>query len=273
MLHLTALVLLPMMTGMALGAPAPQSVQYKHTSTSTSTTSSTAPAPTGQNSTSITFTGSVQPGRSENQTLISQLELAATAVDRAALLPYASDHLFDFNNPPSNSTITTGLGGHLVTANRKAFPALIGNGASMSVGFVGPCGFNTPHVHPRGTELNIVVEGTLEAEHIIENGGTLIRNRLSQYQMSVFPQGAIHTGFNPECSKAVFVAAFPNEDAGVSSIAQRLFSLDDDVLRAEFGSDLAFQDGRDLDQFRAQIPENIALGVESCLQKCGIAKR
>ena len=59
----------------------------------------------------------------------------------------------------------------------------------------------------------------------------------------------------------------------MSSVAQRLFDLDDDVLRAEFASDLAFKDGRDLDEFRNQIPENVAKGVESCLKKCGIAKR
>lgn len=143
----------------------------------------------------------------------------------------------------------------------------------MSVGFIGPCGFNTPHTHPRGAELNIVVQGSLLTEHIIENGGTLIRNHLNQYQMSVFPQGAIHTEFNPDCTDAVFVAAFPSEDAGVSSVAQRLFALDDDVLQAEFGSDLSFKDGRDLDQFRDQIPENVAKGVDSCLKKCNISKR
>ena len=255
---------MPFMADLALGAPTP------------SGTSSAAPVvgtAVGQNSTSIPAPVSVQSTRAGNQTLIAQLTDAATAVDRYELIPFASDHLFDFNNSPLASAVTTGLGGHLVTANRKSFPALIGTGGSMSVGFVGPCGFNTPHTHPRAAELNIVVQGSLLTEHIIENGGTLIRNRLNQYQMSVFPQGAIHCEFNPDCTDAVFVAGFPSEDAGVSSTAQRLFDLDDDVLRAEFGSDLAFNDGRDLDQFRNQIPANVAKGVESCLKKCNIAKR
>jgi len=32
-------------------------------------------------------------------------------------------------------------------------------------------------------------------------------------------------------------------------------------------------DGMDLDSFKKVIPANVALGVESCLQKCGISKR
>lgn len=55
--------------------------------------------------------------------------------------------------------------------------------------------------------------------------------------MTVFPQGAIHTEFNPQCQPAVFVAGFANEDPGVQQSAQRLFELDDDVLEAAFASD------------------------------------
>lgn len=264
MLHLATYIMMPFMADILSAAPTPQG-----TSSAAPATSSFVP----QNSTSIPPPVAVSSNRAGNQDLITQLTNAATAVDRYELLPMASDHLFDFNNPSIESAVTTGLGGHTVTANRKSFPALIGTGGSMSVGFVGPCGFNTPHTHPRAAEMNIVVQGRLLTEHIIENGGVLIRNQMNQYQMSVFPQGAIHCEFNPDCTPAVFVAGFPSEDAGVSSVAQRLFELDDDVLRAEFGSDLAFNDGRDLDAFRNAIPANVAKGVASCLQKCGITKR
>jgi hypothetical protein len=33
--------------------------------------------------------------------------------------------------------------------------------------------------------------------------------------MTVFPQGAIHTEFNPDCVPAAFVAAFPDEDVSI----------------------------------------------------------
>ena len=129
----------------------------------------------------------------DNTQLIQALELAPTAVDRINMLT-KDDFIYDFLAPPPNTT-TTGAGGHTVKADRKSFPALIGNGVSMTLGFIGPCGFNTPHTHPRGTEINVIVEGTLETEFLTENGANVIGpNTLKKYQMTVFPQGATHTG-------------------------------------------------------------------------------
>ena len=261
MLHLATYIMMPFLANSAFGAPVanPQSPP--------------APASTfvPQNSTSIPPPLSESISTADNTALISQLMTAPTAVDRLALLPNANDHVYDFNNPPVSSAITSGSGGHTVKADRKNFPALIGNGVSMTLGFIGPCGFNTPHTHPRSAEINVIVQGSLGTEYIIENGATVIRNTLNQYQMTVFPQGAIHTEFNPNCEDAVFVAGFASEDPGVQQSAQRLFDLDDDVLQAAFSSE-AFA-GEDVDQFRGLIPANVAVGVESCLAKCGLAKR
>ena len=84
-----------------------------------------------------------------------------------------SDFIYDFLHPPA-SAITTGKGGHTVKADRKDFPALIGTligtGVSMTLGFLGPCGFNTPHIHPRSSQINAVVQGKLGTEFIAENG-------------------------------------------------------------------------------------------------------
>lgn len=126
--------------------------------------------------------------------------------------------------------------------------------------------------HPRSAEINIIVEGRLGTKYILENGLGVIRNELSKYQMTVFPQGAIHTEFNPDCTNATFVAGFASEDPGVQQSAQRLFDLDDDVLTATFANDFTFQ-GSDIDLFRSHVPKNVALGVEACLQRCNIPKR
>jgi hypothetical protein len=259
MLHLATYIMMPFMADLAFGAPTPNP--------------STTPVPfVPQNTTSIPPPQEESSGTAGNQTLINLLSTAATAVDRIALLPNAADHVYDFNNPPIASAMTTGDGGHTVKADRKDFPALIGNGVSMTVGFIGPCGFNSPHTHPRSAEINIVVQGELGTEYVLENGASLIRNRLTQYQMTVFPQGAIHTEWNPDCTDAVFVAGFASEDPGVQQSAQRVFDLDDDVLEAMFANDFTFN-GADIDTFRSLIPANVANGVESCLAKCGIAKR
>jgi len=142
----------------------------------------------------------------------------------------------------------------------------------MTLGFLGPCGFNTPHVHPRAAELNIVVQGRVVSSVTPENGAQHMNHTMSQFQMTVFPQGALHTEFNPDCTPAVFVAAFPSEDPGVQQAVQTFFGLEDDIIQAALGGD-GMVDGMDLDSFKKVIPANVALGVESCLQKCGISKR
>lgn len=141
----------------------------------------------------------------------------------------------------------------------------------MAVGFIGPCGFNTPHTHPRATELNLVIKGRLGTEFILENGATPISNTLDTYQMTVFPHGAVHTEFNPDCTDAVFVAAFPSEDPGVQSSAQTFFGLDKDILQATL--DMETFNGVDIEAFRHTIPANVALGVDSCLKKCNLTAK
>jgi hypothetical protein len=124
MLHLATYIMMPFMASTAVAAPV--------TNTSVDNLN----------------TQPQNPSNAGNAQLIQSLEQAATAVDRLKLLPNDSDHLYDFNNPPTQDAVTTGSGGHTVKADRKDFPALIGTGVSMTVGFIGPCGFNTPHVRP-----------------------------------------------------------------------------------------------------------------------------
>lgn len=96
-----------------------------------------------------------------NLEVIHALELAPTAADRVNMLA-ADDFKYDFLAPPPNA-VTTGQGGHTVRSDSRVFPALIGTGVSMTIGFIGPCGFNTPHTHPRSSEINIIVQGRLGA--------------------------------------------------------------------------------------------------------------
>ena len=201
-----------------------------------------------------------------------RLTSAPSAVQRQSLLSNA-DFVFDFMNPcDTDGATTTGSGGHTVRADRASFPALVSQGASITIGFLGPCGFNTPHVHPRAAELNLVVEGKLFASVTAENGARHMNHTLEKWQMTVFPAGAMHTEFNPGCEPAVFVAAFPNEDPGVGQIAQEYFGLEDEIVSGSVGGELNV-DGADIEKFRSLIPANVAAGVFSCLAKCGIAKR
>ena len=206
----------------------------------------------------------------DNKDLIQALTLAPLEKDRINLIPNDADFVFDFNNPPQ-SAVASGKGGHLVRADRENFPALIGTGVSMAMGFFGPCGFNTPHSHPRGSEVNAVIKGSLITEFILENGAHSVANKIDTNQMTVYPQGSMHTQFNPSCDDAIFVAGFGSEDPGSQQTAQTFFGLNDDIVEAALAQETFA--GADLDKLRSLIPATVAEGVEKCLKQCHISKR
>lgn len=247
---LSTLILAAQLSALISASPAPRPASIKD--------STTAPDVQGPNS------------LADNHNVFEALTLAPTAKDRINMIKNPADWVYDFNHPPK-SAITTGKGGHTVKADREAFPVLIGTGVSMTVGFIGPCGFNTPHTHPRSSEINIVVKGSLVTQFTLENGARSITNKLGTNEMTVFPQGALHTEFNPGCEDAQFVAGFASEDPGVQQAAQTLFALNDDIVEAAFAQDTF--DGADLEKFRGLIPANVADGVGECLKKCGLSKR
>ena len=194
---------------------------------------------------------------------VAKLLTAATAVDRLNLLQDV-DFVFDFFNPNAAAISASTPNGHTVAARRDTFPALVGSGLAMTVGFLGPCGLNTPHTHPRSAEFNIAINGTLRAGMLEENGARFVMNTLNPGQATLFPRGAIHFEQNLGCQPAMFVAAFSDEDPGVSQLTN-LADLPVDIVQAVLGESNA-----DVQHLISGIPKNIALGVEECLQRCGI---
>ncbi|KAJ7162910.1 RmlC-like cupin domain-containing protein [Mycena filopes] len=200
---------------------------------------------------------------------VAQLRQAPTAVDRVNLLSDDKQFVFDFLNPPANTpSVVTGAAGHTVEAFSGSFPAVIGNGAAMTIGFIGPCGINTPHTHPRATEVNYSVNGTLRTGLLTENGARFIVNDLPAGSMTVFPQGAIHFEMNTECTPSMFVAGFNSEDPGVLQLAQRFFGLPSDIVGATLG-DLGVEE---VEGIAHLLPDNVAVGTDECLKRCGLSR-
>jgi hypothetical protein len=85
----------------------------------------------------------------------------------------------------------------------------------MTIGYLGPCGINLPHTHPRATEINFSVDGDLIVGFYQENGAEFIMNEVHKNQVAVFPKGAIHFEQNLNCVPATFVAALPNVESVV----------------------------------------------------------
>ena len=176
--------------------------------------------------------------------------------------------VFDFNqqSPPDGAK-----GGTILLATIENFPILTGLDISAAVSFVAPCGLNIPHTHPRANEFFTVVDGILNTGLVQENGfNTEIQTQLGKYQGTVFPMGSIHYQQNPTCKPAVFVAALDSSDPGRSDIATNFWMLPSDVVDAALGFPTTIG-GDNIDAWRSHLPVNLAAGVDSCLQKCGLS--
>lgn len=216
-----------------------------------------------------------------NDALIAQLMTLPTAIKRfQKLLTSAGERLlspeevrkqtvFNFNGAPR---APKAKGGATKAANIDSMPILTGLGISTTVGFLNGCGMNSPHVHPRATEFLTVTKGQLEFGYILENGlvkqgSAEVSGKLGEYEGTVFPMGSIHYQFNPTCEPAIFVASLNSEDPGTSQVAQNFFGLNGNVVNATLGFPKTL-DGRDIEQFKSQIPANIAQAIQSCVASC-----
>lgn len=126
-------------------------------------------------------------------------------------------------------------------------------------------GANSPHTHPRATEIQIVVQGgPIYTEFIMENGANVINNSVPLGSATLFPKGSIHFQQNMGCAPTVFIASFDNVDPGTSQIAQNFFQLNQGVVEATLG-DVGVSVLNAM-----KLPENIILGAQECLDRGGI---
>ncbi|KAJ7680074.1 spherulin-1B precursor [Mycena rosella] len=224
----------------------------------------------------VTTPGSV-PIVTNAASIASGLKMMPSVVDRfTKLLTDSGGNLltgaalrqltvFDFNNQPAGSN-----GGSILLATVDNFPILEELGISNAISLVEPCGLNIPHLHPRANEFLTVIEGILDTGFVQENGfNALVETQLGKYQGTVFPMGSMHYQQNPTCSPAAFVAALNNEDPGRSDIATSYWMLPSDVVDASLGFPHTIGGGN-IDAWRAHLPANLAAGVDSCLQACGL---
>ncbi|KAJ7036695.1 RmlC-like cupin domain-containing protein [Mycena alexandri] len=198
--------------------------------------------------------------------IVAELREAPTAVDRVNLLPNDQQFVFNFFDPAVKAV--AGAGGKIITANAATFPAVVGNGAAMAVGLLEPCGMNTPHTHPRATEIQFSVNGTIRTGMITENNARFIMTEIGPGGMTIFPQGSVHFQLNEGCEPALFVSGFNSEDPGALQIAQRFLGLSPDIVAASLG-DIGVEEVLGLDSI---IPDSVSLGTDECLKRCNLPR-
>ena len=79
----------------------------------------------------------------------------------------------------------------------------------------------------------------------------------------LYSQGLIHFEQNLGCTNATFLSAFSSEDAGVLTLTNRLFAVNQEGLTSTFN-----QADVTIDYLRSNIGENPAKGRGECLKRC-----
>nr|POE52426.1 germin-like protein subfamily 1 member 7 [Quercus suber] len=134
----------------------------------------------------------------------------------------ANDFFFPGLNIPGN-TAASKLGSSVNLVNVDKLPGLNTLGISLARLDFAPYGLNPPHTHPRGTELLVVMEGTLLVGFVTSNPNKLFTKVLNKGDVFVFPIGLIHFQFNIGQSNAVAFAGLSSQNPGLITIANAVF--------------------------------------------------
>ncbi|KAK4254053.1 hypothetical protein QN277_009485 [Acacia crassicarpa] len=131
----------------------------------------------------------------------------------------------------------------VTSADVTTLPGLNTLGISLVRIDYAPKGQNPPHTHPRGTEILVVVEGTLLVGFVAsnQNQNRLFTKVLNKGDVFVFPIGLIHFQQNVGYGNAVAFAGLSSQNAGVIPIAKSVFGSDppisSEVLQKAFQVD------------------------------------
>ncbi|KAF8017643.1 hypothetical protein BT93_H2747 [Corymbia citriodora subsp. variegata] len=153
----------------------------------------------------------------------------------------ADDFVFTMFREPGNTA--NPLGSKVTPATVMEFPGLNTLGISAARIDFAPGGLNPPHTHPRGTEVLVVLEGTLLVGFVTSNqlNNTLFTKVLYKGDVFVFPIGLIHFQFNTGKTPALAFAGLSSQNPGVITIANSVFGakppISADVLTKAFQVD------------------------------------
>ncbi|XP_028079082.1 putative germin-like protein 2-1 [Camellia sinensis] len=155
-------------------------------------------------------------------------------------LATANDFFYSGLLTPRNTS--NPIGSTVTPVNVMQIPGLNTLGVSLARIDFAPYGLNPPHTHPRGTEILVVLEGTLYVGFVTSNpDNRLFTKVLYPGDVFVFPQGLIHFQFNQEKTNAVALVGFGSQNPGVITIANAVFGsnpkISDDVLAKAFQVD------------------------------------
>ncbi|GAV69746.1 Cupin_1 domain-containing protein [Cephalotus follicularis] len=156
-------------------------------------------------------------------------------------LAKAEDFFFSGLDKAGNTS--NPVGSMVTPVNIMQIAGLNTLGISMArIDFAPNGGLNPPHTHPRGTEIVVMVEGTLHVGFVTSNtDNRLFTKVLNKGDVFVFPIGLIHFQLNIGNTPAIAIAAFSSQNPGVITIANAVFgsnpTISPDILAKAFQLD------------------------------------
>lgn len=204
--------------------------------------------------------------------LLLAKELCATGVPQPMITRFGDqedtfnpkDFVFDLqgSEPAVDSD-----GGKMFVMSQENTPglrlgAVVNRGGGEQVLFnFEPCGFRTPHFHPRGVENFHVISGKIAANFISESGN-LIMNNVTAGFSGFFPLAHVHFLQNIGCKPAITLSILDNMDPGVYDVASVL-NLQPDTIQLTLG-DKKLRANQDL-------IEDVLQQSAVCLKRCGLS--
>jgi quercetin dioxygenase-like cupin family protein len=152
----------------------------------------------------------------------------------------ANDFFFSGLNIPRDTS--NPLGSTVTLLNVDKILGLNTLGISLARIDFTPYGLNPPHIHPRGTEILVVLEGSLLVGFVTSNtDNRLFTKVLNAGDVFVFPIGLIHFQFNAGHTNAVAFVGLSSQNPGLITIANAVFGsnppINADVLAKAFQLD------------------------------------
>ncbi|XP_038699596.1 germin-like protein subfamily 1 member 16 [Tripterygium wilfordii] len=154
----------------------------------------------------------------------------------------ANDFFLSGLNVPGD--VSNAVGSNVTTVSVNQLPGLNTLGVALvRIDYAPYGGLNPPHIHPRGTEILVVLEGTLYVGFVTSNadGNRLFIKTLNPGDVFVFPIGMIHFQLNIGKTPAVAFAGLSSQNFGLITIANAVFGsnppINPDVLTKAFQLD------------------------------------
>lgn len=154
----------------------------------------------------------------------------------------SNDFYFSGLNTPGNTN--NRLGSSVTNVDVRRIPGLNTLGVALSRFDFAPGGQIPPHIHPRASQLILVLEGTLLVGFVSSNdyNSTLFSKVLYPGDVFAFPVGLVQFHANIGKTNAVAIGAVGSQNPGVVPIGKTLFGsrplIDTRLLAKAFALDV-----------------------------------